>query len=939
MKRIRISIIYFVFQLCWFLIFFLPITGRAEGGADQISPAPVIVKEVKIKIDETTQGSRMYRDMARRLIRLKPGDSLTESKIKASVDALSLSERFAKIHVDTESDGNNETVVFTLTPFRFIRDITIGGNYPLFEKDVLNRMTIYVGDVFRPEDVAKQGDAIVELYKREGYIDPKVDVSVISGETSDNVSIGVQIEKGAPCLPGRLHFEGNQAIGVTWLKPRMKTWRFGLLMGAVRFTEDRLKKDIDNLKEYYRKQGFAEVEIDYRLNTERDYPEVDVTVIIKEGPLYKVKFKGNEYFWGHTLKKDLTLFTQGNRYDLGVRKSIRNMRQRYLKKGFTGVEIAAQSQDYRDAGVEVKKIVFDINEGPRTLVSQVEIHGNISVSKKDIDKQVLTRPPGWFHSGAFVEETLNEDIFAINTLYLNQGYQEAEVTSQTTFTPDHHKVAVAINIEEGKQTLVGTVLVRGGEVSGLDIQKKDLRLKSGQPFRANILTTDENNLSGLVSEKGYPHVIVSSKVSMNTDNTRADVIYEINPGPKVHLGEIFVGGNLKTREHVVLRELESDPDNPLSLQKLTDGQRALRDLDIFKSVQYKALGLAEKQDSVNLFVEVQENKPYYTQFSLGYDSEILYYGGAEVGNHNFMGMNRDIWAKAEIRQVGPLVEAGFAEPRLFDSRISMNTKLYFDREEEVNKTYGANELGGFVGFGRSWTDNFDTTLGFDLKQIDLFGGGEDDYDRENDPRTVLVTTPALIYDSRDSFIRPTFGWFSTFSVDISKRIEKPKVASDDFFKYNYDLRYYYTPIEHLTLAWMTRLGHIEPYGNDEPPIDQLFYLGGINNVRGFKENELRLNNDGDGMGGKTSLVGSFEARIDIGWNLDLTTFFDIGSVQNVIPNKEGIREGSDEFRSSVGLGLRYMTAIGPIGLLYGHKLEVKDGESPGRIHISIGYTF
>jgi outer membrane protein insertion porin family len=109
-------------------------------------------------------------------------------------------------------------------------------------------------------------------------------------------------------------------------------------------------------------------------------------------------------------------------------------------------------------------------------------------------------------------------------------------------------------------------------------------------------------------------------------------------------------------------------------------------------------------------------------------------------------------------------------------------------------------------------------------------------------------------------------------------------------------------------------------------------------VRGFEENLLQRKSNGDPLGGKTALVGSFEVRFDIGWKLDLPIFFDTGSVQDIIEVNEG---SLDEFRSSYGLGLRYMTAIGPIGLLYGWKLDVKEeeGESPGRWHLSIGYTF
>ena len=82
------------------------------------------------------------------------------------------------------------------------------------------------------------------------------------------------------------------------------------------------------------------------------------------------------------------------------------------------------------------------------------------------------------------------------------------------------------------------------------------------------------------------------------------------------------------------------------------------------------------------------------------------------------------------------------------------------------------------------------------------------------------------------------------------------------------------------------------------------------------------------------MVGSMEARIDLGHNFELATFYDVGRVTDTFDEI-----GLDEFRSSVGVGLRYVTPVGPIGFLYGMKLDRQEDENPGRLHFSVGYTF
>jgi len=201
-------------------------------------------------------------------------------------------------------------------------------------------------------------------------------------------------------------------------------------------------------------------------------------------------------------------------------------------------------------------------------------------------------------------------------------------------------------------------------------------------------------------------------------------------------------------------------------------------------------------------------------------------------------------------------------------------------------------------------------------------------------RNMIVMTPSVAYDTRDSVIRPRTGFFSTISADISQGIDNDL---DSFIKYNMDGRYFRTSksVPWLTLACLGRIGYIDPWGNvQDVPDDQLFFLGGTSDIRGFKENMLLFDAAKDPVGGRFSMAGSLEARIDIGGNFELTTFIDAGRINNT-----EISVDDTDLRTSAGIGLRYITPIGPIGFLYGHKLDKKDGESPGRIHFSIGYTF
>jgi outer membrane protein insertion porin family len=258
--------------------------------------------------------------------------------------------------------------------------------------------------------------------------------------------------------------------------------------------------------------------------------------------------------------------------------------------------------------------------------------------------------------------------------------------------------------------------------------------------------------------------------------------------------------------------------------------------------------------------------------------------------------------------------------------------------EEFNQDFGTKSYGASLGFARQWSRHINTSLSFRFEQREQFLRESDSStapaadSEEFDSRSILVATPFISYTTRDSFIRPTKGIFTSFSFDVSKGMRN---SLDDFIKYRYDLRYYTTPLKRITFAFLGRAGYISSYGSGgQIPQDQLFFLGGTSTVRGYDENLLRYDADGTPVGGLSALLGSIEARIDLGYNFELTTFYDTGSVADAPDDT-----GSSTFRSSTGLGLRYITPIGPIGILYGHKLDRREGESAGRFHFSIGYTF
>lgn len=932
----------------------LLITGTglaAEGGAPAGEPVgervadsaeEPVVERLVVELPEENAKAGELREMARSLIYLREGEPFSPRRFQQSVDALRKSGLFRKIDVpDPDFEADRMTLVFRLVPFPRIKNIQISGGFPLLEREILGAMAVFTGGAYREPGLETSREALVELFRRQGFIRPEVKLTGERDPEDGNYAVRVEIEKGRFYQVADVAVEGNQAFSDFRLKLRLSTSKAALLPGGMgRFIEEEMDADRENLLEFYRKHHHPEAEVTAAAEKNEETAEARVRFEVTEGPRYDISFEGNDAYWGWQLKRELVLADRGNAGGLGMRRSINNIEQRYRKDGFQQVRVRTEEETEETESGPVRRIRIRIEEGPQSVVEAVEVKGAEAVEADTVRDQILTRTPGILAEGGYVPSVVEEDQKAIRALYRKEGFLSAEVESEADRGDANEEgerpVAVAYEIREGVRTMVEAVRLEGLTAVPEAEAKAELALRPGEPYREFMLRSDENALSALIAERGYPHVSVRGAGEVSADGRRADVTYRVDEGPYVETGEIYFTGDFATREHVLRQEVDLEPGTPFSLKDYLETERNLREIGALEAVYYTPLGLEEKADRVNLLVAVEERKPYLLEVGAGYDTAREFFVKGRFENRNLLGLNLWGWVSGEYSGIGYRAETGIAEPRLLGSRIETTASLFAEELEELNQDFGVRTYGARLGFRRSLGDYLDASLNFRYESREQYTLDDAPVPEEDadlfQRRSVFVTTPALVWDSTDSFVRPTRGAWASASVDISQGLQN---SLDDFFKYRLEGRYYYSPLDRLTLAVRGRYGFIDPFDSGSTiPDDQLFFLGGIGDVRGFKENRLRFDADGNPVGGREALQGSLEARLDVGFNFEFALFYDVGSVREA-----SLDMGSDDFRSAVGAGLRYHTPIGPIGLLYGHKLDPEENESSGRFHFSIGYSF
>lgn len=909
---------------------------RGMALASETEQAPEVA-DIRIRILSAADKNR-WESLARDLLPLKKGEPYTLGALEETITALKDSRLFEAVHIPDPMDTREGVILtFELTPFPRINDIRIHNAFPLFHREVLTVMNMETGGPFDPETLKDQPGRIRRLFAQQGF--PRAEVRVAAEENPEarTVTVDVDITKGAYRKIRAVTFEGNQAVSATRLGLSCKTWRATLLFGtARRFVPEKMKADVRTLTQLYREKGFADVEIAAGTAETGTGREVDVIFTIREGPLYQIRFLGNEAIPDRTLKQEMTLAKAGNQNNFALKKSLRNIRKTYRDKGYADARIEKQ-QTVVPGPTSGRRVDIRIEEGPRLRVAALSVTGNEHISSRTLRESILTPEAG----GVFNDRVFEEDARAIRSLYLQEGFAHVDLDNRiTTRNSDDGKtrwVTAELAVTEGPRVRVNTVAFSGLTALSREEALSVLTLTPGRPFDPTRTETDTAALRQALLEAGYPHARLTAATPFTGDGTGADITYSIDQGPEVRVGRIFYTGNLRTRETILTAEMAIAPGDPFVLSRIVDSRRNLLNLSAVDSARIRSVGLKTRETEVDLIVEISEKKPYFMEAGTGYDTERHLYVTAGAGDRNLAGRNLNLQSGAELSQIGHKLDISLTEPSLFATRIISSTRAFTESREEFNKDFGIRTYGISQDFVRRFPHlHLSANLGFVYEFRDQYLTAHRtltaDEASEFRTRHIGAVSPGITFRTTDSYIRPRKGILATATVDLSKGID---TDLDDFIKFRTDLRYYIPVAGPLTLALRGRYGHILPYGNSARfPDDQLFFLGGTATVRGFDENMLRFDADGDSVGGLEMIMGSAEARIDLGRNIEAALFYDTGTIKRT----QG-RAGDGDFRDSAGLGLRYQTPVGPIGLLYGWKLDPKPGESPGSFHFSMGYTF
>ncbi len=726
------------------------------------------------------------------------------------------------------------------------------------------------------------------------------------------------------------------------------------------FTDE---KGVTAIKALYATGFFKDVRIEAEGNV--------LVVMVEERPaIAGVDFSGIKEFDKEQLTKalkDIGL-AESRIFDRAlVDRAEQELKRQYLSRGLYGAKVTTTVTPIERNRVNIN---FTVDEGETARIRQIAFVGNKVYSDKQLRDLIDLTTPGWLtwytKTDQYTKQKLTGDIEAIKSHYLNNGYLEMQIEStQVSITPDKKSIYITVNINEGEKfrvsdvKLEGELLGRGEELQSL------VTLKKGEVYSGEKLADSVKKISERMGTFGYAFANVNANPEIDREKREVGFTVYIDPGKRVYVRRVNVAGNSVTRDEVVRREFRQFESSWYDGDKIRKSRDRVDRLGYFNEVTIETPEVPGTTDQVDVNVGVVEKPTGMLSLGAGFSSSEKVTMSASIHQANAFGSGKNIGLDVNTSKYNRTIALSHTDPYLTDDGISRSFEVYYrtSRPPLVNSgEYKVTSAGGSVHFGVPFTE-LDTVYfgaGFERTTVDVIRSGAntsprvyldyvDDFGGQGANTATTNNIPLTVAwqrDSRDSVLTPSKGQFQRANLELGL------FADLRYYRAVYQYQHYLPIFRTLTLAFNGEVGYGAGLGGKPYPVFKNFYAGGIGSVRGFEGSSLgdrditnlTLNPQGDVMGGSKRVVGSVELQFPFpGSGRDRSlrwfTFLDAG---NVFPEKRNpsanVRDGGG-LRYSAGLGLSWISPIGPLKLSYGKPLNSKPGDLIQNFQFQLGTGF
>ncbi|MBN1779766.1 outer membrane protein assembly factor BamA [bacterium] len=719
----------------------------------------------------------------------------------------------------------------------------------------------------------------------------------------------------------QLSVSGNQTAEASVIK----------LSSGLKEGQEASLEDIKNaIKQLWELGLFSDIQIVMNYRTTEG---LFLTIKVEEYPrLEKFEITGNKKLKKEEVEKELGFFRRQVISPSQIARARKKLLKAYAEKGFTLANVKMETRDAEKEG----RVNLDIHidEGRKVQIQRIRFFGNTVFKDKILRKQMKkTKEDRWWRGADFKKMEYEEDRENILNYYRNHGYRDAEILRDSLYYDIENKdMFIDLWVREGRCYYFGDVTWEGNELFKEAFLNSLLDFKTGDAFsQEKFEKTRSENVGGAYYDLGYIYAQISPRETLRHGDT-LDVHFIIDEKNPVRIRKIHIGGNTRTKDRVIRREVRLRPGMVFSKELLLRSHRDLMMLNYFSNVIPDVLLVDEEH--VDLSFKVEEKSTDTANLSAGWSEMDRLIGSVGLGMNNLFGNGQQLSLDWNFGRYYRSFSLGFTEPWFLNTPTVIGASVYDIKRDAYYIGYSQSSRGLTLHYGRrfSWPDNYfrgDWTYRIDETALGDFS----DWMIERNPNNIagedwpLISsgvTQKIQRNSLDQVEFPTRGSLVSLETELTGGIFGGNVG---YHKHIFSAEFF-VPIISNKLIFMTRAqaGFMDQLTRgDKIQYMDYFFIGGSGlsrstPLRGY-DDPLAGGSYSD-WGGKTMLKTTFEIRFPL---IPNPTMYGMLFTEGGNTWLDLARTDPFDLRRSVGIGARiFMPMIGMIGFDYAYGFDYTD---------------
>jgi len=675
---------------------------------------------------------------------------------------------------------------------------------------------------------------------------------------------------------------------------------------------------------------------------------VVVVVVEERAVISRVEFVGTKEFDKDALTKALkdVGIGEGQPFDRALAdRAEQELKRQYLTRSLYGVEVVTTITPAERNRVNV---TFTVTEGEITKIKSIRITGAQAFSESTLLAQMDLTVGGfltWYtKSDQYARSKLNADLESIKAYYLNRGYLEFRIDStQVAISPDKQDISIAINLTEGPRYVVTGVKLEGDFLGKEDTFKRLVTIKPGTAYRAEDVAGTIKAFTDRFAAFGYAFAKVDFRPELNREKGQAVAVLVAQPQRRVYVRRVNVAGNSRTRDEVIRREFRQFEAAWYDGQKIKLSRDRVDRLGYFKQVSVDTAEVPGTADQVDLTISVEEKPTGNLMLGAGFSSAEKFTLTGSIKQDNVFGTGNYLGIELNTSKYNRTIVVSTVDPYFTDSGISRSYDVFYRTSRPLSSQGGDYKIvtpGAAVRFGVPFTE-FDTVFfGAGAEQTSIKGttGLPVSYRLHRDifgeQSLSIPLTVGWARDARDSLIAPTTGRYQRVNFEWG-------AAGDTrYLRGDYQFQQYLPITNRITLGLNSEVGYGAGLAGKPYPVFKNFYGGGLGTVRGFEQSSLGpVDIEGAYVGGNKRVNLNAELYVPFpGAGNDRTLrLFGYMDAGNVWGEEELVK--FKDFRASVGVGISWVSPVGPLKLSYGKPIRFFDQDKIQKLQFQIGTVF